>query len=158
MRKMDPDTGFDRGPNSFAALAGAIPRNTLRTMLRICCYGTLKTKSTKSARSISGLSVPDNNFVGAHSHGVPLSSPQTNLFDLSESDYAANRADNESDSLAASLISQRHGERQSRTTLRLTRGSNVLPALFFTHCLLCSRACKAPTCRHAAYTTNDEIG
>ena len=47
------------------------------------------------------------------------------------------------------------GERQSQTTLRLTRGNNVLPALFFTHCLLCSHACKAPTCRHAAYTTND---
>ena len=82
MRKMDPDTGFDGGPNSFAALAGAIPRNTLRTMLRICCYGTLKTKTTKSAHSISGLSVSDNNFVGIHLHDVPPSSPQTNLFDF----------------------------------------------------------------------------
>ena len=60
IRKMDPDTGFDGGPNSFAALAGAIPRNTLHTMLRICCYETLKAKTTTSSRSISGLSVSDD--------------------------------------------------------------------------------------------------
>ena len=155
MRSMDPNTGFDGGPNSFAALAGAIPRNTLHTMLRICCYETLKAKTTTSSHSISGLSVSDDNFVGVHSHDVSPSSPQSNLFDLPESDYATDRTDNESDSLFASLISQRHDERQSQTTLRLTRGNNVLPALFFTHCLLCSHACKAPTCRHAAYTTND---
>ena len=155
MRSMDPNTGFDGGPNSFAALAGAIPRNTLHTMLRICCYETLKAKTTTSSHSISGLSVSDDNFVGVHSHDVSPSSPQSNLFDLPESDYATDRTDNESDSLFASLISQRHDERQSQTTLRLTRNNNVLPALFFTHCLRCSHACKAPTCRHAAYTTND---
>ena len=155
MRSMDPNTGFDGGPNSFAALAGAIPRNTLHTMLRICCYETLKAKTTTSSHSISGLSVSDDNFVGVHSHDVSPSSPQSNLFDLPESDYATDRTDNECDSLFASLISQRHDERQSQTTLRLTRNNNVLPALFFTHCLRCSHACKAPTCRHAAYTTND---
>ena len=71
MRSMDPDTGFDGGPNSFAALAGAIPRSTLHTMLRICCYETHKAKTTTSPHSISGLSVSDGSFSLEYTHMAP---------------------------------------------------------------------------------------
>ena len=132
LRTLDPMmTEHEGGPLAFQVIAGAIPRNTLHTMLRICCYRLCLADSVTAAY-LSQTESPSHAPSMIHCFDIPDDLVETaNLLDEPQLALDAECSKPGTDDELARLYRHRH------FTQLMPENHKFLPALFLVHCTQC---------------------
>ena len=146
LRTLDPTSGFDGGENSFSVIAGAIPRHTLHTMMRVCCYEMLKYLGLQTEYNMDK-DPAHAVLLGVHQFDLGTEVAESNCLNdpLSPSDFET------LDFLASSSTPSSASRTFSHTVPKPY--ARVLPALFIVHCATCCGSCESR--RAGAFTRQD---
>ena len=146
LRSLDPTSGFDGGEHAFSVIAGAIPRHTLHTMLRVCCYEMLKYLGLQTEYNMDK-DPAQSILLGVHQFdlGTEVAEPNCLNDPLSTSDV---------ETLNHIAASSTHDCSYRHTIPKPC--VRVLPALFIVHCATCcsshegrrASACTAQDAHH----------
>ena len=147
LRSLD-DTGYDGGPRGFQVIAGAIPRNTLHTMFRMCCYEMLKVYEVNASNMVSSDPITDTS-VSILSHDVK----QERTINLLDVVILSDTQEEQLELLTSKLLDS------TRVRMRHTVPTPVrtpIGALFVMHCAQCCNDGGTPILlRQCAYMTDE---
>ena len=130
LRSLDPESDYDGGELSFSVIAGAIPRHTLHTLMRVCCYEMLKLLGMQTEYQMDDEPRKDV-LLGVHQFDIGSDIAEVNYLD---------------EPLSSTDVTDLNDVARHVTRPRVWRhtveaeSSRVVPALFLVHCATCCQS------------------